>query len=46
VSQAAPGISLPSLAPWVARLLEVRIAADWVGVADVVEYEIVARLPG
>ena len=46
VSQASPGTSQPSLAPWVARLLEVRIAADWVGVADVVEYEIVARLPG
>jgi len=26
--------------------LEVRIAADWVSVADVVEYEIVARLSG
>jgi hypothetical protein len=35
-----------SLNSWVSRLLEARIASDWVAVADVVEYEILTRLPG
>jgi hypothetical protein len=35
-----------SLMPWVCRLVDARIAADWVALADLVEYEIVSRLPG
>lgn len=38
--------STESLAPWVSRLLAARIASDWVALADLVEYEIVTRLPG
>jgi hypothetical protein len=38
--------STESLAPWVSRVLDARIAADWVAWADLVEYEIVTRLPG
>lgn len=32
------------LAPWISRLVEARIASDWVAVADILEYEIVARM--
>ena len=38
--------SAESLMPWVSRLLEARIAEDWLALADLVEYEIVTRLPG
>jgi hypothetical protein len=34
------------LTPWVARLLDVRLIGDWVGMADLIEYEIMVRLPG
>jgi hypothetical protein len=37
--------SMESLTSWVARLVDVRIAADWVGMADLIEYEIMTRLP-
>lgn len=42
-SQGTTGSS-QALNSWVSRLLEARIASDWVAVADVLEYEIVARL--
>lgn len=35
-----------SLMPWVSRLVDARVVADWVALADLVEYEIVSRLPG
>ena len=38
--------SMESLMPWLSRLLDARTAADWVAMADLVEYEIVPRLPG
>ena len=38
--------SMESLTPWLSRLLDARTAADWVAMADLVEYEIVPRLPG
>jgi hypothetical protein len=34
------------LVSWVARLLKARDTRDWVGVADVLEYEVLTRLPG
>lgn len=33
------------LTSWVARLVDVRLAGDWVGIADLMEYEIMTRLP-
>jgi hypothetical protein len=38
--------STEPLASWVARLLDVRITGDWVGMADLIEYEIMTRIPG
>ena len=34
------------LVSWVARLLKARDTKDWVGVTDVLEYEVLTRLPG
>ena len=45
-SQRATDSSTESLTPWVSRILDARIAADWVALADLMEYEIVTRLPG
>jgi hypothetical protein len=45
----AQGVSSRSTEPlthWVARLVDVRITGDWVGMADLIEYEIMTRLPG
>jgi len=36
----------PPLASWVARLLKARDTGDWVGVSDLLEYEVLTRLPG
>jgi hypothetical protein len=46
LNQRASDSSTESLTPWVSRVLDARIAADWVALADLVEYEIVTRLPG
>ena len=44
---AQPGTpdSTPPLVSWVARLLKARDTGDWVGVTDVLEYEVLSRLP-
>jgi hypothetical protein len=41
-----PSRSTEPLTHWVARLLDVRITGDWIGMADLIEYEIMTRLPG
>lgn len=40
------GHSVQPVAPWVAGLLDARCREDWVGLADLLEYEILTRLPG
>jgi len=45
LAQSAPGETHP-LVSWVARLLKARDTRDWVGVTDVLEYEVLTRLPG
>jgi hypothetical protein len=45
-AQDEPSRSTEPLTHWVARLLDVRVAGDWVRMADLIEYEIMTRLPG
>ena len=45
-AQSASDLSASVLAHWVSKVLEARLAADWIGLADLIEYEIVTRLPG
>jgi hypothetical protein len=45
-THSAPDYAVEPFAPWVARLLDARLTGDWVGLADVLEYEILTRLSG
>jgi hypothetical protein len=45
-SHSPTGHSIQPVAPWVAHLLDARNRGDWVGLADLLEYEILTRLPG
>jgi hypothetical protein len=45
-AQTAPHSPTRTLALWVSRLLDARLSADWIALADLIEYEIVTRLPG
>lgn len=44
-NQMMPDSSSHAFALWISRLLEARLAADWIRLADLIEYEIVPRLP-
>lgn len=46
LTQPEPPDSTHPLVSWVARLLKARDTGDWVGVTDVLEYEVLTRLPG
>jgi len=44
LAQSGPLNSTPPLVSWVARLVKARDTGDWVGVTDLLEYEVLTRL--